>query len=120
MSKKKSAFDQNKAMGLEGAENQGPSSYKVHSFEVYAESNDKMRAIAQEMDYPILEEYDFRNDKHTPNLDASLKPIAKHRPYQQKCLSKMFGNGRARSGIIVLPCGAGKNACWNHSDVYCK
>lgn len=22
--------------------------------------------------------------------------------------SKMFGNGRARSGIIVLPCGAGK------------
>jgi DNA excision repair protein ERCC-3 len=23
-------------------------------------------------------------------------------------LAKMFGNGRARSGIIVLPCGAGK------------
>ena len=22
--------------------------------------------------------------------------------------SKMFGNGRARSGVIVLPCGAGK------------
>ena len=28
--------------------------------------------------------------------------------YQEKSLSKMFGNGRARSGIIVLPCGAGK------------
>ena len=27
-------------------------------------------------------------------------------PYQEKSLSKMFGNGRARSGIIVLPCGA--------------
>ena len=38
----------------------------------------------------------------------TLKPIAKHRPYQEKSLSKMFGNGRARSGIIVLPCGAGK------------
>ena len=24
-------------------------------------------------------------------------------------MSKMFGNGRARSGIIVLPCGAGKS-----------
>jgi DNA excision repair protein ERCC-3 len=30
------------------------------------------------------------------------------RPYQETSLSKMFGNGRARSGIIVLPCGAGK------------
>jgi H+/gluconate symporter-like permease len=31
------------------------------------------------------------------------------KPYQEKSLSKMFGNGRARSGIIVLPCGAGKS-----------
>ena len=31
------------------------------------------------------------------------------RPYQEKSLAKMFGNGRARSGIIVLPCGAGKS-----------
>ena len=31
------------------------------------------------------------------------------RPYQEKSLGKMFGNGRARSGLIVLPCGAGKS-----------
>lgn len=31
------------------------------------------------------------------------------RPYQEKSLNKMFGNGRGRSGIIVLPCGAGKS-----------
>ena len=30
-------------------------------------------------------------------------------PQQEKSLAKMFGNGRARSGIIVLPCGAGKS-----------
>ena len=24
---------------------------------------------------------------------------------QEKSLRKMFGNGRARSGVIVLPCG---------------
>lgn len=36
-------------------------------------------------------------------------PALQHRPYQEKSLSKMFGNGRARSGIIVLPCGAGKS-----------
>src|SRR5688572_22487961 len=81
----------------------------------------------------MLEEYDFRNDSTLPQLDIDLKPITVIRPYQEKCLSKMFGNGyafvlfyilvilyctiffylfflfrRARSGIIVLPCGAGK------------
>ena len=34
-----------------------------------------------------------------------LKPAAVLRPYQEKSLRKMFGNGRARSGVIVLPCG---------------
>jgi DNA excision repair protein ERCC-3 len=91
----------------------------------------KKRCI--ELDYPMLEEYDFRNDSTLPQLDIDLKPITVIRPYQEKCLSKMFGNGyafvlfyivlfillytifiyifyfrRARSGIIVLPCGAGK------------
>jgi DNA excision repair protein ERCC-3 len=57
----------------------------------------------------MLEEYDFRNDTLNPTLDFDLKPHVKHRPYQEKSLSKMFGNSRARSGIIVLPCGAGKS-----------
>ena len=56
----------------------------------------------------MLEEYDFRNDTVNPILEIDLKPITVIRPYQEKSLSKMFGNGRARSGIIVLPCGAGK------------
>ncbi|CAI2183339.1 1896_t:CDS:10, partial [Funneliformis geosporum] len=66
----------------------------------------KKRCIA--LDYPMLEEYDFRNDSTLAQLDIDLKPITVIRPYQEKCLNKMFGNGRARSGIIVLPCGAGK------------
>lgn len=40
---------------------------------------------------------------------AGTAAVLQHRPYQEKSLSKMFGNGRARSGIIVLPCGAGKS-----------
>ena len=35
-----------------------------------------------------------------------LKKPARY--YQEKALSIMFSNNRARSGIIVLPCGAGK------------
>jgi len=56
----------------------------------------------------MLEEYDFRNDAANPDLAISLKPGVQHRPYQDKAMAKMFGNGRARSGVVVLPCGAGK------------
>ena len=72
----------------------------------------------------MLEEYDFRNDTVNANLEIDLKPATVIRPYQETSLRKMFGNGyvnmccyltsvnvanrRARSGIIVLPCGAGK------------
>ena len=61
------------------------------------------------LNYPMLEEYDFRNDTANADIPYELKPTVKHRPYQVKGLAKMFGNGRARSGVIVLPCGAGKS-----------
>lgn len=56
-----------------------------------------------------MEEYDFRNDTVNPDVPKmDLKPHTRIRRYQERSLAKMFGNGRARSGIIVLPCGAGK------------
>lgn len=58
-----------------------------------------------ELEYPLLAEYDFRNDTVNPDINIDLKPTAVLRPYQEKSLRKMFGNGRARSGVIVLPCG---------------
>jgi DNA excision repair protein ERCC-3 len=52
-----------------------------------------------------VEEYDFRNDHINPNVyKFDLKPHTRIRRYQERSLAKMFGNGRARSGIIVLPC----------------
>lgn len=81
---------------------------QVHSFEIRAESVELVKKRCNTLDYPMLEEYDFRNDTVNPDLEIDLKPITVIRPYQEKSLSKMFGNGRARSGIIVLPCGAGK------------
>ena len=52
--------------------------------------------------YPMLEEYDFRNDTVNADLNIELKPNIKLRPYQEKSMAKMFGNGRARSGGINL------------------
>ncbi|CAG7902618.1 unnamed protein product, partial [Brassica rapa] len=80
---------------------------ETHSFEIDPAQVEivKQRCLPSELNYPMLEETTLVN----PDLDMELKPHAQPRPYQEKSLSKMFGNGRARSGIIVLPCGAGKS-----------
>lgn len=80
----------------------------AHSFEILAEHVETVKRRCIELDYPTLEEYDFKHDQLNPNLEIDLRPSTSIRPYQEKSLGKMFGNGRARSGIIVLPCGAGK------------
>lgn len=61
-----------------------------------------------ELDCPLLEEYDFINDIYVPNIGLDLKPSSMIRKYQEKAIFKMFNRGRARSGVIILPCGAGK------------
>ncbi|SPQ25968.1 fde8a9d8-0c59-4aa1-9caf-ec7c5566f22e [Thermothielavioides terrestris] len=80
----------------------------VHAFEISDNNVETVQKRCLEIGFPILEEYDFRNDDVNPNLEIDLRPNTQIRPYQEKSLSKMFGNGRAKSGIIVLPCGAGK------------
>jgi DNA excision repair protein ERCC-3 len=80
----------------------------VHSFQIMDEGVEKVQQRCLDLNFPILEEYDFRNDDINANLEIDLRPNTQIRPYQEKSLSKMFGNGRAKSGIIVLPCGAGK------------
>jgi DNA excision repair protein ERCC-3 len=80
----------------------------VHSFQISEDNVETVQKRCLDIGYPILEEYDFRNDDANPNLEIDLRPNTQIRPYQEKSLSKMFGNGRAKSGIIVLPCGAGK------------
>ena len=59
--------------------------------------------------YMLTQEYDYKKvNEENPRLEMSMKTTVKIRPYQEKALSRMFVAGRARSGIIVLPCGAGK------------
>ena len=81
---------------------------RVYSFEINKQHVETVRRRCNQIDHPLIEEYDFNNDATLPPLEIDLKPTTIIRPYQEKSLSKMFGNGRARSGIIVLPCGAGK------------
>ncbi|KAI9147509.1 DNA excision repair ERCC-3 [Paramyrothecium foliicola] len=80
----------------------------VHTFQVVDDRIEDVQRRCLELSLPLLEEYDFRSDDLNASLDIDLRPNTQIRPYQEKGLSKMFGNGRAKSGIIVLPCGAGK------------
>lgn len=79
------------------------------AFEVDPDKIEVIQKRCIELEHPLLAEYDFRNDSINPDINIDLKPTAILRPYQEKSLRKMFGNGRARSGVIVLPCGAGKS-----------
>lgn len=79
-----------------------------NTFEISAENIEKIRKRCIEIDYPMIEEYDFRDDTKLKNLDIDLRDSVHIRTYQEVSLNKMFGNRRARSGIIVLPCGSGK------------
>ncbi|CAD7703650.1 unnamed protein product, partial [Ostreobium quekettii] len=105
--------DEGDEAGDQGGDTGSPEEQQsdVYSFEIEASQVEhvKRRCLPDGLNYPMLEEYDFRNDKKNPEMCVELKPHVMHRPYQEKSLNKMFGNGRARSGIIVLPCGAGKS-----------
>ncbi|KAH7135058.1 P-loop containing nucleoside triphosphate hydrolase protein [Dendryphion nanum] len=81
---------------------------QVHSFQIRKSEREAVIKRCQAISLPLTEEYDFNNDTKNANLDIDLRPHAQIRYYQEKALSKMFSNSRARSGIIVLPCGAGK------------
>ncbi|KAF2703390.1 DNA repair helicase rad25 [Pleomassaria siparia CBS 279.74] len=81
---------------------------QVHSFQIHSEKREAVVKRCQDIGLPLTEEYDYESDQHNAKLDIDLRPHAQIRYYQEKALGKMFSNSRARSGIIVLPCGAGK------------
>ncbi|KAF8473888.1 P-loop containing nucleoside triphosphate hydrolase protein [Kalaharituber pfeilii] len=87
---------------LQDADEEDDDEDAVHSFEIPSSAVETVQKQCLLLECPILEEYDFRNDSRNVNLEIDLKPQAQIRPYQEKSLSKMFGNGRAKSGIITL------------------
>lgn len=69
----------------------------------------QVRQKCREISYPLVEEYDYKNDTTCPTLDIKLNPKAVLQPYKKRSVDKMFVKGKARSGVIVLPYGAGKS-----------
>mmetsp|Transcript_38455 Transcript_38455/g.82864 ORF Transcript_38455/g.82864 Transcript_38455/m.82864 type:complete len:814 (+) Transcript_38455:16-2457(+) len=103
-----SSDDEDDEGGVGGSSKEKAAAKTTVSFQIKGDDVEVVKRRAIDLDYPLMEEYDFRNDKFNPDVPMDLKPHTRIRRYQERSLSKMFGNGRARSGIIVLPCGAGK------------
>jgi DNA excision repair protein ERCC-3 len=75
----------------------------VVSFQIKSEEVEKVKRQSAELDYPLMEEYDFKNDVTNANVpQMDLKPHTRIRRYQERSLAKMFGNGRARSVRFIL------------------
>ncbi len=102
--------DENEAMiaALRDEEDEEDTFKEATNFEIAPNKREEVAKRCLDIGYPAISEYDFANDFENTSLPIDLKPSTQIRPYQEKALSKMFGNGRGKSGIIVLPCGAGK------------
>ncbi|KAI0242419.1 DNA repair helicase RAD25 [Massospora cicadina] len=60
---------------LEKEEEEEEDNDKTFSFQIFTDQVENVKKRCNELDHPLLEEYDFRNDNINPNLDISLKPI---------------------------------------------
>jgi len=83
-------------------------SLRGKSFEVNPVRIETVKQEAHRMEVPLTEEYEFRTDSQIPDLQVTVRATTNVRNYQSRALSKVFSTGMARSGVIVLPCGAGK------------
>ena len=92
----------------DGDKKVGKNPLETVAIEVKQSEIEQLQRRCVQLEVPLLAEYDFRQDKLNKDMSVDLKASTTLRPYQEKSLRKMFGNGRARSGVIVLPCGAGK------------
>ncbi|XP_048579619.1 general transcription and DNA repair factor IIH helicase subunit XPB isoform X2 [Nematostella vectensis] len=113
--KKKSVLKFNTPSEANGESSQGPSSSQDKPGEeevsIPTDISDYLEKIDQDEDEEEGQTFSFEVAQEQIEVlqrSMDLKPTTVLRPYQEKSLRKMFGNGRARSGVIVLPCGAGK------------
>lgn len=86
------------------------SQQKNFRLEVFPDQIDiirKGRPGYEKYKYMLSQEYEYKKDP-SPNINIQVKSIIKIRAYQENTINRIFCKGRARSGIVVLPCGAGK------------
>lgn len=87
---------------------------EVHSFEIQESEIEKVKRRCLDLEYPMMEEYDFRHDAVNAVLEIDLKPTTTIRPYQEKSLGKMFGNGYVF--LVTFLCLAFTDSSWRQTS----
>ena len=100
-------INQNKMQIEENQQNNQEEILYPFSIEICARDFGRVKVACERDGCPLLEEFSFKEDEGKV-LNISPKYKSPVRAYQEKALNIMCSNGIARSGIIVLPCGAGK------------
>eukprot|EP00924_Labyrinthula_sp_SR-Ha-C_P011457 maker-scaffold_46-snap-gene-1.102-mRNA-1 protein AED:0.13 eAED:0.14 QI:0/0/0/1/0.75/0.6/5/0/740 len=86
-------------------------SYSTKSFFQFQFSPNYIQTVKKEalkIGYPLIEEYKCFEEEKDNYLDIELKQDVKLRYYQKDALNRIFINKSCRSGLLILPCGAGK------------
>jgi len=80
-----------------------------YHFPISPGESEKMKRACRSYGVSLIDEFDFANTPNLPWININMKPSAKVRFYQEFAVSRLFWNGfKCHSGILVLPCGAGK------------
>lgn len=79
-------------VGLDAEDEEAEDDVNVHRFQIKPDDMETVKKRCNDLEYPMLQEYDFRADSVNPNLEIALKPATQIRPYQEKSLRKMFSN----------------------------
>lgn len=60
-------------------------------------------------DVSLIDEMDYASADTVPSMAIRFKPNTALRPYQRFAVNRVFWNkSQCHSGVLVLPCGAGK------------
>eukprot|EP01130_Rhizamoeba_saxonica_P017819 TRINITY_DN8732_c0_g1_i1.p1 TRINITY_DN8732_c0_g1~~TRINITY_DN8732_c0_g1_i1.p1 ORF type:complete len:1155 (+),score=249.27 TRINITY_DN8732_c0_g1_i1:477-3467(+) len=82
----------------------------VYAFEIHKVHSEDVKKVCKERyNVAIIDEFDFANNTSADYIKIHLKPTTNLRDYQKISVNKLFWNEfNIHSGMLVLPCGAGK------------
>uniref|UniRef100_A0A6B2KZC3 DNA 3'-5' helicase n=1 Tax=Arcella intermedia TaxID=1963864 RepID=A0A6B2KZC3_9EUKA len=81
----------------------------TYNFPINSGASEKVKKVCRDLGISLIDEFDFANVPNLPSIKIDMKATTLVRFYQEFAVSRLFWNGfKCHSGILVLPCGAGK------------
>eukprot|EP01123_Difflugia_compressa_P011253 TRINITY_DN4435_c0_g2_i1.p1 TRINITY_DN4435_c0_g2~~TRINITY_DN4435_c0_g2_i1.p1 ORF type:complete len:701 (-),score=103.92 TRINITY_DN4435_c0_g2_i1:80-1954(-) len=81
----------------------------TYHFPINPGQSETMKRVCRQFSVTLIDEFDFVSVNSLPSVKIDMKATTRVRSYQEFAVSRLFWNDfRCHSGILVLPCGAGK------------